>query len=728
MKGAKRTLALFALAVLLVGSIAAMYVLIQHVAGAGPDYVANRLFLLVLSSGVVVLALGLAGVLIRNLVRLIMDRKRGILGSRLRTKLVFFFLALVLPPALVLFYGSAAVIKITVEAMLKTPVESVTRYAQETVDDWTDYLRDQCLRNADEIAGEIHRADLLRSDRRRALQSLLGRLREREDLQILLVTAGRDPLAVSSANPEGVDFEDSASTRAIEAGIEEVLEKGRATGGVDYLGRGLLVYAVVPVPEGETIAGTVASGIYLPPRSASRLGRISSAVQDYRQFRVQRRELVAFYLALIALIFLTTVFVAMWMGFYLARRITDPVQELAAASREISAGNLGVRVRSQVGDELGTLVEAFNEMAAQLQESKDVITRSTAELRRSNRALEERRNYIETLLANLSTGVVSLDGEGQVTTANPAVEGILGVKLSVGDDARARLSKKGLEPLADLLDQTNRQGSLDVRRDLSLGHEGETVSVSVQLSPLKGRSKEILGTLIMVEDLTDLLRAQKAAAWREVARRIAHEIKNPLTPIQLAAQRLRKKFSERPNDLEEVLPEATASIEREVGELKRLVDEFSKYARMPEVSPEPVDFRQVVESVLSLYRGHPGVHWEVETGPDVGNVRVDPEQMRRALINLIDNALTAMAGQGTIRIITRSDAGPGSLHIELSDTGPGVTAADRDKMFVPYFSTKRRGAGLGLAIVHRVVTDHRGSIRVEDNEPRGARFVIDIPA
>jgi two-component system nitrogen regulation sensor histidine kinase NtrY len=232
----------------------------------------------------------------------------------------------------------------------------------------------------------------------------------------------------------------------------------------------------------------------------------------------------------------------------------------------------------------------------------------------------------------------------------------------------------------------------------------------------------------MVEDLTDLLRAQKAAAWREVARRIAHEIKNPLTPIQLSTQRLRKKFFEGAPDLAQILPEATASIEREVAALKRLVDEFSRFARMPEVTPEPVAFEKVVESVLALYQGHTRVQWEVDSDVGLGTVRVDPEQMRRALINLIDNAVAAMNGQGTIRITTRAHAGPGSLHIEVADTGPGIAAADRGKLFEPSFSTKRRGTGLGLAIVHRVVTEHNGTIRVEENTPKGARFVIEIPA
>jgi two-component system nitrogen regulation sensor histidine kinase NtrY len=231
----------------------------------------------------------------------------------------------------------------------------------------------------------------------------------------------------------------------------------------------------------------------------------------------------------------------------------------------------------------------------------------------------------------------------------------------------------------------------------------------------------------MVEDLTDLLEAQRVAAWREVARRVAHEIKNPLTPIQLAAQRLRKKWDERAPDLGEVVLDATTTIEREVTGLKALVDEFSLYARMPAPSPARVDFGEVVRSVVGLYGVHQGVTWDVRVDPELGFVTVDPEQMRRALINLIDNAVAAVGGTGTIEVAARAWSGPGSLRLDVADRGPGIAAAHRDKLFAPYFSTKPRGTGLGLAIVQRIVVEHHGTIRVEDNAGGGARFVIEIP-
>jgi two-component system nitrogen regulation sensor histidine kinase NtrY len=341
--------------------------------------------------------------------------------------------------------------------------------------------------------------------------------------------------------------------------------------------------------------------------------------------------------------------------------------------------------------------------------------------------LDERRRYIETLVAQLSTAVVSLDRDGIVTTANPAVASMLALPLQPGDAFERACEGARLEPLGRLVADFAARGSVDTRRELVLEREGTSIAVSAHVSALRGAQGNALGTLLMVEDLTDLLEAQRAAAWREVARRIAHEIKNPLTPIQLAAQRLRKKWDEGAADLGEVVHDATATIEREVTGLKALVDEFSLYARMPAPNPLPVDFGEVIRSVIDLYRVHAGITWSMSIDPALGAVRVDRDQIRRALINLIDNAVASMNGAGAIEVAARPAGGAGSVRLEIADRGPGVPIAHREKLFMPYFSTKPRGTGLGLAIVQRIVVEHGGTIRVEDNAGGGARFVIELP-
>jgi len=724
MAAGRRTLGTALLIVVLAVLVRLLYVTLREQMSVGPQSSSSQLLLPALSVALVILALVLAGVLITNLVRLISDRKRGILGSRLRTKLVFFFLALVLAPAIILFIGSAQIIKQTVEAILSTPLD-LTRESQLVVDEWRDYFESQARGRAEAIGEQLERGAYLDPDRREDLALLLEGWQRSEERQVIRVTtAGRLVAASGSpaADPLRGEFEPVLDSLAA-----IVADDGAAPSRLDHLESGLLAHAAVPIVAQDGSTHVVSVGLLVPDALARRLEGFNEANQAYRQFRANRRGLVRFYVTLIGLIFLVTLSIATWVGFYISKRITVPIQELAAASREISAGNLDVRVRTNVGDEMALLVGSFNDMAAELQESRAVITRSTADLRRSNRELDERRRYIEALLDNLSTAVISLDRGGHVTTANPAVESVLGIALRAGDDPRRELERHGLDPLAEMLDPDVRGGREILRRDLSIELASGTLNLSVQVTPLRGGSGEHLGTLVMAEDLGELIRAQRAAAWREVARRIAHEIKNPLTPIQLAAQRLRKKFTSGATDLHEVIPVATASIEREVGALKQLVDEFSRFARMPEVRRRQVDFGAVVRSVLDLYAGASGIVFDVDVDDSTDGSLIDPDQMRRVLINLIDNATAAMEGQGTIKIRAARDSSE-TLRVEVCDDGPGIEPRDRDKMFSPYFSTKKRGTGLGLAIVHKVVTDHQGTIRVEEHLPRGARFVIEIPA
>jgi len=708
-----------------------LYALFDRLTAGGAGIESTQLVLPALSLLVVILALGLAGVLVRNLVRLVVERKHGMLGARLRAKLVFYFLALVLLPALVLFYGSAHVIKESVEAVLRTPLEDLTERSGTIVQEWRDYLKSQALDTARSIGREVEHGGYLAPGRGDELRELLDLWRLDEDPRHIRISHGRTTVADVDASSVTLDPALRAEADTLLGALAlRAVESGRAQSHIDYLGDGLLAHAAVPIGVARGAGAepwVVSVGIVVPPRLSGNLEDIDRAAKVYRQFRVQRRELVRLYLTLTGVVFLATLFVATWIGFYVARRITLPIQELADATREIAAGNLNVRVETEIGDELGMLVEAFNDMAAELHETRETITRSTADLRRSNRALEERRRYIETLIANLSTAVLSLDPQGRVTTSNPAVARVLGLSPVVGEDAFTQLRVPGLEPLVEVLDRELPSAGNGLRRELALSREGAALNVALQVSPLVGASGEHLGTLLMVEDLTELLRAQRIAAWREVARRIAHEIKNPLTPIQLWAQRLRKKFDERGEDVAQVVSEATAAIEHEVQALKQLVDEFSLFARLPEVRRREIGLREMLNSVLILYRGLGEVHFEVEVAPDLERAWLDPDQIRRVLINLIDNAVAAMDRQGRLRIAASRIADGTTLRIEVTDEGPGIDPADRDKMFSPYYSTKKRGTGLGLAIVHKIVTDHGGTIRVEPNRPKGARFVIELP-
>jgi two-component system nitrogen regulation sensor histidine kinase NtrY len=726
MSRVRRTLQWSAIGGLTLAALWAFYRSSVRVAEAGPEMAASRQFLTLLTLAIVILALAFVGVLIRNLVRLIVDRKRGILGARLRTKLVFFFLALVLFPAFLLSFGAGAFIKQTVEGLLRSQVEEVTRESKEIVKETGRREEARLLDHARQLATELETNPTAAGP---ALPAAVSAWRVREGFELAALVRGGaiEASAVGESSGVPLTFPPGALRAATRVGS---VASRSATAVFDSvpLEQGVLLLGAAPLDVKRPERGAAVVGAVLQSDLKERLEAIEAAERAYLAMRRDRRELLRLYYSLIALVGLTIVFVASWIGFYVSRRITVPLGQMAAASREISEGNLGVRVLTNVGDEVGQLVEAFNEMAGQLQESREVITRNTAELRRSNQALDDRRRYIETLVAQLSTAVVSLDRNGIVTTANPAAGSMLGLVVKPGDPFRETLESAGLTPLSRLLEDVAARGGAQSRRDLILDRKGSPIAASVQISPLRGAQGADLGTLVMIEDLTDLLEAQRAAAWREVARRIAHEIKNPLTPIQLAAQRLRKKWDEGAADLPEVVRDATATIEREVMGLKTLVDEFSAYARMPASSPSPVDAGEIVRSVVALYGVHPGIVWDVAIDPALGIVRADKDQLRRALINLIDNAIAAMAGVGAIGIEAAPYAGPGSLRLVVSDRGPGIAPADRDKLFTPYFSTKPRGTGLGLAIVQRIVVEHRGGVRVEDNPGGGARFIVEIPA
>ncbi|HEX6853569.1 MAG TPA: ATP-binding protein [Candidatus Polarisedimenticolaceae bacterium] len=702
---ARRILRWSAIAALAFGGLWTAYRSAERLAEEGPQVAANRLVLTALTLVIVVLAIGFVGVLIRNVALLILERRRGVLGSRLRTKLVFFFLALVLLPALLLSYGAAAFLKTTVDTLLANPVEEVVRESRELVDEAGREEESRALRLAARLAQEA--ATIPPGETSRRLEAWLSR--EGGDAAAVVRPAGEPEVA--GRDPE--------ARRLVGRLAEQAASSGGTVFTVEPVGDAFLVHAAVPwrgydADGRPKVFGAAAVGTLARREIAARMERIAAAEVAYRQFRDDRRSLLRLYYSLVAVIGLATMFVASWVGLSIARRITIPVQQVAAAAREIAGGNLGVRVETKAQDEVATLVEAFNEMAADIQES--------------NRQLEERRRYVETLIAALSSGVVSVDHEGRITTSNPAFAAIAGAPAPPGEPLRACLAAPGLAPLLAVIDDVLASGSRADRRELVIHVRGIPVAVSAHVARLHGARGEDLGTLLVVEDLTELLRAQKALAWQEVARRVAHEIKNPLTPIQLSAQRLRKKFAEGAEDLPEVVAAATGSIEHEVAALKRLVDEFSRYARLPEPVPEPVDAGAIVDSVAALYSGHRGVAIEREVDPALGIVRVDPEQIRGVLVNLFDNAVAALSGKGRIRVAAKPWNGPGSLRLEVEDDGPGVPAAVRGRLFEPYFSMKRRGTGLGLAIVHRVVTEHGGTIRVEDGTWGGLRFVIEIPA
>ena len=468
---------------------------------------------------------------------------------------------------------------------------------------------------------------------------------------------------------------------------------------------------------------------YLSGDLAERPRRMTHDFESYNQLRVQRGPLTGLYLSLFLMVTLLILVGSTWMGLYLAKRIVRPVQILAAAAREIGAGRLDQRIEPETNDEFGSLTEAFNAMAGELATTRRKVERSTIELERKHHEVEARRRYIETILERITTGVVSVDAAGAITTINSAAARLLSLdRAAVGQAAKLVFDRPDLQPIGSFLAGAGRSRSAPTAQEVAIIRGTQELHLAAVATAFVGESGASEGVVLVLDDVTPLIRAQKVAAWREVARRLAHEIKNPLTPIQLSAERMRRHFADAPSGARALVEECTTTIVGEVESLKGLVDEFSQFARMPSPRTAPADLESLINDTLGLYRGiFADVALETRCAADMPLVRLDSEQIRRVIINLVDNAIEAMERRGHLVIETQRDSANNVARIIVADDGPGIPPAEREKLFLPYYSTKRRGSGLGLAIVRRIIAEHGGSIEVGDNVPRGTRFTIELP-
>jgi two-component system nitrogen regulation sensor histidine kinase NtrY len=427
---------------------------------------------------------------------------------------------------------------------------------------------------------------------------------------------------------------------------------------------------------------------------------------------------------------LIVVFSFTWFGLYLARGITGPIAELAEGTREVAAGNLAYKVQARADDEIGQLVESFNRMTDDLSSSKHRLEEAYVDLQDKHTELEDRRRYIETVLEAITTGVVSLDALGRITTLNRAAARMFGVAeaVAIGRLLEEVFTAPEAREVIGLVQRTRRPKTATAATQLHMRRGGAALTLLASATALRGPDGAYDGAVVVFDDLTELLKAQRLAAWREVAQRIAHEIKNPLTPIQLSAQRLRRRLSRVGGEDAQIVAECTETIIQEVDGLKRLVDEFSRFARMPAFVPRPTDVRPLVDAVAGLYReSHPQCTIVTRHAEDLPVLHVDPDHIKRAVLNLVDNAVEAVGSGGAVTVETEYVPEQARVRLVVADTGPGVPSEDREKLFLPYFSTKVTGMGLGLPIVSEIVNEHGGTIRVEDNQPSGTRFVIEVP-
>src|SRR5262245_13260475 len=575
--------------------------------------------------------------LFRNLVKLFFEHRHKVIGARFKAKLVLTFLALALIPGILIFIIASNFITTSIEGWFKPQVERPLDQAMEVAQTYYQTLEATALRHARYMARTVEKHELLGDAGPEALAAYLTEQQDR---------LGVASITVFDARGERVRVRNEGLPPSIptsETNHEHMRQAltGHEITTVHELDSGDMIQAVVPIKDGERggVAAAMVVGIHVPHRLEARLRGISQAFQEYKQLKLLKNPIKGIYILLFLLMTLIIVFSATWFGLYLARGITEPIQKLAEGTLEVAAGNLAFKVETRADDEIGILVDSFNRITGDLATSQSKLEETNRDLQAKHTEVEQRRRYTETVLEAVATGVVSLDSSGHVTTINGAAEKMLGLPAArvQAKDAAAVFRSPEYAEIAALIQRMGRAREGVVDREVHVRRDGHGVALLASATALKGPDGRYMGMVLAFDDLTELLKAQRLAAWREVAQRTAHEIKNPLTPIQLSAQRMRRRLGAdlRP-EAKRVLEDATATIIQEVDGLKQLVDEFSRFARMPALTLKPTDLGRLLEGVVVLYRdSHPTLSIKSSFSPDVPPLEVDSDQIKRAALNLV---------------------------------------------------------------------------------------------
>lgn len=680
------------------------------------------LFFASLSALIFLLFVALTFVLARNLLKLFAERRLGVLGSKFRTRLVVGSLLLSFLPVIGMFFFAYVLMNRSIDKWFSTPVEEVRRDTATMASLLSNYAAQNTRAEAEAIATSPETQSAFASHNSSAIADEFER--HASTLQ------GGFALAL-------VDGEAEASFGAPASWLQLKARLPRLRSDIPTsFSWGQIEYILGSAPVGDH--GLILVGIPLPRQFSETVKQVEASQQRYLDLARERRLVRRTYMEVLLLLTVVVLFATTWFALFLSKLVTRPVVALAEATQEISRGRLDYRVEVRAADEIGDLVHSFNRMAEELESSRRQIEASSRDLSAANVALEQRRRHIETILESIPNGVLSLNAERRVTHANHALlrlfHPVAAESGTPGVLIRAPLkdvfAPEVLEDLEPLLRRADRMGTTTTQMEMVV--QRATLSVAVTVATLK-HDGQGLGYVLVFEDLSELLKAQKQAAWREVARRVAHEIKNPLTPIALSAERIRRHLQRgaRPDAASvEVLHSCAETIAGAVETVRTLVDEFSTLARFPTARPQLANINSIVENTLAMFNGRlDNIRVRTFLAPDLPSVMADPEAMKRALANLLDNAAEAMQNAlfREIQISTAMVASRDVVEITVADTGHGVTQELKERLFLPYFSTKKRGTGLGLAIVNRIVEDHHGSIRVEENKPAGARFVVELP-
>ena len=693
-------------------SLTAIELLIQQLNKPAP--IINNLLVFSLVNLNIILLVVLVIVVVRNLAKLYLERKNNILGSKFQTKLILSFILLTLIPSALLFAIAGNLLTQSIEGWFNEQIEHSLRESLEVAQTFYRNSIKNSLYFAEQISEVLTDKRLLREEEN--LQQFLSEKQQEFNLGLIEIYTLDGTRLTRVVNPNVAigDFQIYLSD------ILQVGRTGQQRSVQDSLAEGDLIKSIVPIHskwEPEKIIGILLVDYFVDGNLASKMKSIRSSFEDYKQIKIHKTPILGAYLLTFFLITLLVFFSAIWFGMHLAKGMTIPIQQLALGTEAIAEGDLEYRVEVEANDEVGILVDSFNQMTETLKTMTETLT--------------ERRRYIEMVLENIATGVVSLTPDGQVSTFNRAASRILQIPQDSVQNQHYRIfmEKPGMKRVISILRAMNEQEGESYEEQLELNIDGKALSLLVSVTTMFDEQSKQLGTLIVFDDLTQLINAQRIAAWREVARRLAHEIKNPLTPLQLSAQRLRRQAEKKSPRYAEIFEECTKTIIDEVDGLRHLVDEFSRFARMPAVRKKPVDLHSLLKKTLSSYAlYYKKIAFRARFSKEISLIPADSRQLKQVFVNLIDNAIQAMGENGEITLQSFYDAQRKIVTIKVADSGPGISKELKERLFIPYFSTKGSGRGLGLAIVHKIISEHEGRLRVEDNSPHGTVFTIELPA
>lgn len=611
---------------------------------------------------------------VRNLYKLYSERHRNVLGHRFKSKLTLIFVTLALIPSCLLFVFASGLSTNMMSRIFSPYISEHFKVSTDMARGFYDLIREQLVDISEYVAKT-------------------GKIATFPNINIYKIKSSSDKSEIIQNGFKG------------EKGSDIVTDE-----------KGDIIRAVYPTRDG----GIIVSEFRIPSELSKRVETLRQLNEEYLKVVHFREPIRLNYILILGFVTLMVVFTSIWFSLKISNSITIPIKHLAIATEDVKSGNLDTQVNIKSDDEIGILIDSFNRMVIQLKENKKSLEVAYKET-------DRQRLNLDKIMENIKSGVIFLDRDGTIKTINRAAKVMLRIKDNViGQHYSKILETLGSEDIDNLVKDLQGKGFRSIQREIKIPIGTSTIyTYNVYVSDIvEPSTSENIGVLVVFDDLTEFIRAQKAIAWQEIAMKMAHEIKNPLTPIKLSAERLLRKWQKSDKDLDNIFERSIKTIINEVEDLRQMCDEFSKYGRMPDMQKTKTNISELLREVISLYKGFKDIKIYIQTETQI-DIDIDSNQIKRAIINIVDNAIKAMNQTGQINInCSMTDK---SIMIDIADTGEGIKPEDKERLFVPYFSRRKDGTGLGLAISHRIIREHGGKIHIRDNSPKGTIFTIEIP-